>query len=139
MKTQSTFTYRTQLRLKDTDATGVLYFSEQFKFALETLEEFLKSRGLPWKALMDSPYLLPVVHAEADYFAPLKVGDEIEITLKIEKVGSSSVTFQYSFYSPEQMIEVGRASIVHVVVDKHTRTPIPVPELLKEIFELQAV
>ena len=32
------FIYRTHLRLRDTDATGVMYFSEQFKFALEAFE-----------------------------------------------------------------------------------------------------
>jgi 1,4-dihydroxy-2-naphthoyl-CoA hydrolase len=129
------FVYRTQLRLKDTDATGVLYFSEQFKFALETLEEFLKSRGLSWKALMESSYLLPVVHAESDYFAPLTVGDRLEISLKVGSIGSSSVTFQYSFHDPERMIEVGRAKIVHVAIDKQTRTSVPIPDFLKKILE----
>jgi YbgC/YbaW family acyl-CoA thioester hydrolase len=129
------FTYRTQVRLKDTDATGVLYFSEQFKFALETFEEFLKDRGFSLKELMVSPYLLPVVHADADYFAPMTVGDILEVTLKVGKIGTSSITLQYSFRDPERSIDVGRAEIVHVVVDKHTRTSVPLPDFLKEILE----
>jgi YbgC/YbaW family acyl-CoA thioester hydrolase len=129
------FIYRTQLRLKDTDATGVLYFSEQFKFAMEAFEEFLKERGFAWKELMASAFLLPVVHAEADYTAPLMVGDELEIILKVRKVGSSSVTLQYSFRSPERKIEVGRAEVIHVAIDKETRVPMPIPDFLRVILE----
>ena len=66
------FVHRTQVRLYHTDATGVLYFAEQFKLASETLEEFLKDRGFSSKELMSSAYFLPVVHAEADY--PLLCG-----------------------------------------------------------------
>ncbi len=129
------FTYLTQVRLKDTDATGVLYFSEQFKFALETFEEFLKERGFGWRELMASAYLLPVVHAEADYLAPMRVGDALEVSLKVAKIGSSSMTLQYHFRSPERKIEVGRAEIVHVVVDKETRASVPIPDFLRAILE----
>ncbi|MBS0604039.1 MAG: acyl-CoA thioesterase [Verrucomicrobia bacterium] len=131
------FIYRTQLRLKDTDATGVLYFSEQFKFALETFEEFLKDRGFSWRELMASPFLLPVVHAEADYIAPLMVGDELEVTLKVGKIGSSSMTLQYAFRDPERKIEVGRAEIVHVVVDRESRRSVPIPDFLRAILETE--
>jgi 1,4-dihydroxy-2-naphthoyl-CoA hydrolase len=129
------FHYRTQIRLKDTDATGVLYFSEQFKFALETFEEFLKDRGFSWRELMASPFLLPVVHAEADYIAPMMVGDELEIILKVAKVGTSSMTLQYSLRDPQRGMIVGRVEIVHVVVDKTTRTSVPIPDFLRAILE----
>ncbi len=133
------FTYHTQVRLKDTDATGVLYFSEQFKFALEAFEEFLKERGFGWRELMASAYFLPVVHAEADYLAPMRVGDALEISLKVGKIGSSSMTLQYSFRDPERKIEVGRAEIVHVVVDKETRASVPIPDFLRAILESELV
>ena len=133
------FIYRTQLRLKDTDATGVLYFSEQFKFALETFEEFLKERGFSWRELMASPFLLPVVHAEADYIAPLMVGDEMEIRLKVAKVGTSSITLHYSIRDRKRHCEVGKVEIVHVVVDKVTRTSVPIPDFLRVILENESL
>jgi 1,4-dihydroxy-2-naphthoyl-CoA hydrolase len=132
------FTYCTQIRLKDTDATGVLYFSEQFKFAMETFEEFLKNRGFSWEELMASSYFLPVVHAESDYFAPLRVGDPLQITLKVGKTGSSSITLQYAFFDPERKIEVGRAEIVHVVVDQKTRAAVPIPNFLRAILDVSS-
>jgi 1,4-dihydroxy-2-naphthoyl-CoA hydrolase len=129
------FTYRTQVRLKDTDATGVLYFSEQFKMALETFEEFLKERGFPLRQLLESTYLMPIVHAEADYLAPLMVGDELEIVLKVSKVGTSSVTLSYAFHDVVRKIDVGRVEIVHVVVEREKKTPVPIRDFLREILE----
>lgn len=133
------FTYPTRLRLKDTDATGVLYFSEQFKFAMEAFEEFLNVKGVAWKELMASPYLLPVVHAEADYLAPLRVGDALEISLKVTKIGTSSITLEYTFYDPKSKRDVGRVQIVHVTVDKNTLTAVPIPDFLRKILEDELV
>jgi YbgC/YbaW family acyl-CoA thioester hydrolase len=129
------FIYQTRVRLKDTDATGVLYFSEQFKFAMEAFEEFLKGRGLLLKELMATPYLIPVVHAEADYFAPLVVGDNLEIAMEVSQIGSSSITLRYTIFDPGRRIEVGKVQIVHVVIDKETKRPVPIPDFLRSVLE----
>lgn len=129
------FIYRTRVRLKDTDATGVLYFGEQFRMALEAFEEFLKERGFPLKQVLDSPYLMPIVHAEADYLAPLAIGDELEISLKVAKLGRSSVTVEFVFHAPDRKLDVGKVQIVHVVVDREKRASVPIPDFLRAILE----
>jgi len=129
------FIYQTRVRLKDTDATGVLYFSEQFKFAMEAFEEFLKRRGYSLRELMATPFLIPVVHAEADYFEPLVVGDALEIAMEVAKIGSSSITIKYTFFDPAKRIEVGKVQIVHVVIDKETKRPVPIPSFLRSVLE----
>ncbi|MGC1879278.1 MAG: thioesterase family protein [Rhabdochlamydiaceae bacterium] len=128
------FVYHTHVRLKDTDVTGVLYFTEQFRMAQEALEEFLKERGFPLRQLLDSPYLMPIVHARGDYFAPLTVGDELEISLKVVKLGTSSVTLEFTFHDPDRKFDVGKVQIVHVVMDKEKRVPIPIPDFIRTIL-----
>lgn len=128
------FVYRTKVRLKDTDATGVLYFSCLFNDAVEVFEEFLQDRGVPLKDWIASSIGMPVVHAEADYLAPLRVGDEVEICLTVEELGSTSVAFRYCFCDSKRNLEVGRVKMVHVVIDQKTGQPIPIPDSLKEIL-----
>ncbi len=128
------FTYRRKVRLQDTDATGVLYFSEQLKMALEAFEDFLSRHEMPLRRLIDSPFLLPVVHAEADYLAPVMVGDELDIQLTVEAVGTKSVTFAYRFVDVRKKINVGTAKIIHVTVDKQTRQSVPVPDTLRDFL-----
>lgn len=129
------FIYRTKIRLRDTDATGVLYFAEQFRLATEAFEEFLKECGFSLKELLNSQYLMPVVHAEGDYMAPLMVGDELEIFLKVVKIGSSSVTLQSVLRDPLRKIDVGRVEIVHVVVDRDQKNSVPIPAFLRRVLE----
>lgn len=131
------FTYRTQVRLRDTDATGVLYFTEQFRMALETFEEFLKVNGFSLKALLGSQYLMPIVHAEGDYFAPLTVGDELEITMKVGQVGTTSLTLNFTLHDPNRQIDTGKVQIVHVMIDREKKASVPFPDFIFKIFNLK--
>ncbi len=131
---QVMFTYHTKVRLKDTDATGVLYFSEQFKMALEAFEEFLFCQGFSLRELLDTSYLMPIVHAEADFIAPLRVGDPLEITVQVGKIGTSSIALQYAFFDPNRSISVGRVEIVHVVIDREKGVSVPIPDFLIKLL-----
>ena len=92
------FRHRTYIHLRDTDATGVLYFPSQFQLVSETLEAFLRARNFPLDKLFQSAYLLPVVHAEADYLAPVTVNTQLDIFLKRGPFGNSSLTLFYEFF-----------------------------------------
>ncbi len=129
------FSCKRVIHLQDTDATGVLYFAQQLRLALEVFEDFLHEKGQPLRSLIsDKDYLMPIVHAEADYFSSLMVGDALNIELTLEKMGTSSFTLGYRYFDEVSKEEKGKASIVHVTTSKETRTSIPIPEELKEIL-----
>lgn len=126
------FVYKLTIRLRETDATGVLYFADQFKLALEVFEAFLTASGYSLKAILaDSKFLTPIVHAESDYFAPLTVGDAVEVQCTVSHVGSSSFTCSYEFFNLQEEL-VGKTSLVHVAVSKETKKSIPIPEELRK-------
>jgi 1,4-dihydroxy-2-naphthoyl-CoA hydrolase len=136
------FSYKTNIQLKNTDATGVLYFAEKFSLALAALEEYLKNVNFSLgKLIYDTSFLMPIVHAEADYFAPLRVGDEVTVILHISHIGKSSFTVSYCFRKGKK--EVGTAKIIHVVISKKTGKSIPIPKqlvsLLQKILHLQEI
>lgn len=130
------FLHTTSIHLRDTDATGVLFFTEQMRLAVQAFEEYLKSTGSSLGALLDAcDCLMPIVHAEADYFAPLQMGDDIEITIELARIGNSSFTLNYKFIKVENRVEVGTASIVHVTVSKRTKSKISLPESLISVLQ----
>lgn len=130
------FLHTTSIHLRDTDATGVLFFTEQMRLAVQAFEEYLKSTGSSLRALLDAcDCLMPIVHAEADYFAPLQMGDDIEITIELACIGNSSFTLNYKFIKVENRVEVGTASIVHVTVSKRTKSKISLPESLISVLQ----
>lgn len=113
---------RVKIRLRDTDATGVLYFTEQMRLAMDVLEESFSLREM----LDKEDFLLPVVHAESDYLAPLMVGDEVEVTPSVQKIGTKSFSLHYQFCKEGK--KVGQVTITHVAVSKMDRNSIPIPQ-----------
>lgn len=125
------FTYQITIKLHETDAAGLLFFSHQFKLMHDAYEALLESWGLGFAILLlEKDYFLPIVHAESDFKAPLFVGDRITIEMKIAQIGSSSFTFAYTLRDEKKKI-VGTGKTVHVTIDKKTRTKIPLPTAIR--------
>ena len=122
------YTYQTKIKLHDTDAAGILFFSHQFEIVHDAYEALLEYIGFGFAELIrNKDYFLPIVHAESDYKMPLFVGDLIEIQVIVEKVGETSFTFGYKLLDTKQEL-VGTARTVHVTIDKKTRQKIPLPK-----------
>jgi len=133
------YTYQTKIKLHETDAAGLLFFSNQFKLIHDAYELLLESIGFGFAELIrEKSFFLPIVHSESDYKSPLFVGDLLEIQVTVSKVGKTSFTFSYKLLDVAQGL-VGTAQTVHVTMDKATRKKIPLPQDLRvKIDELYA-
>lgn len=129
------FIAKNQVRMHDTDMAGRLYFPRQFRFAHDALEDFLEKEGILFNDIFHKEtFVIVIVHAEADYFLPVFVGDRLEIHLHIEHIGTTSFSIKYRIFKSDQTL-VGLAKTVHVVLDKKTQKKIPLPNKLKLILE----
>ena len=124
------------LRLYESDSTGVIYFPQQLRMAQEQFEMFLEHNDLHLgKSLKKGELLLPVVHAEGDYLGPIQVGDELEIAMFVQKIGTSSFTLGCLFTNLHNQKIVGTTSVVHVALDRKAWTSMPIPENLLKILQ----
>lgn len=122
-----------KVRMHDTDMAGILYFPRQFRFAHDALEDFIESEGMTFEQIFHhEKFVFVIVHAEADYYMPVKVGDALEIHLYIERIGASSFTVAYKIYRQPNKELVGSAKTIHVSLESDTRVKIPLPEKLKK-------
>ena len=121
------FTYKTTVKMHDTDAAGILFFGHQFRLVHDAYEHFLEIIGFSFvKILSETNFFIPVIHAEADYKSPLAVGDRLTIKGRVEKVGESSFVIGYEIRNARNAI-VGTARTVHVTTNSKTRKKIPLP------------
>lgn len=120
-----------EVKLADTDAAGFLFFANLFKLAHDAYESFMASTGLGLNQIIQNmDYLLPIVHAEADYKTPLRLGDRFRIFLKSTVQHHSFVlTACFRDLSGEIAAEV---RTVHVAVSKVTGKKIPLSEQLRK-------
>ncbi len=126
------FKYQTTIKLHETDAAGLLFFSQQFKLIHDAYEELLESRGIGFPTMLKKrKYFLPIVHAESDYTKPLFVGDRLTIEVTVGPIGRTSFSFLYHLLKNKNTL-VGTAKTVHVTILKKTGKKIPLPkEILK--------
>ena len=126
--------YKTKIKLHETDAAGLLFFSNQLKLVHDAYESLLEKAGVGFsKLIREKKYFLPIIHAEADYKAPLFVDDHITIQVRVAHVGTTSFTFDYQLFNKKQL--VGTAKTVHVTTDKKTRRKIPLPPDMRRAIE----
>ncbi len=129
------FMYKRTIRVQDTDATGVLYFANQLQIGMEAFEEFLTAQGFSIHEMVaQKKFLLPVVHAEADFSAPLYLGDQLEVTLTFSRIGNRSFTHTSDILKGGK--KVGTATIIHAVLCPKKGKSIPIPPILKSLFNL---
>ncbi|MCP5047565.1 MAG: acyl-CoA thioesterase [bacterium] len=127
------FEYKTTIKLHETDAAGLLFFANQFRLVHDAYEAFMESRDMGLgKLLTSKPFLLPIVHAETDYKAPLRVGDVIMITIRVKRKGTSSFTLAHELHKNDTL--AGSGETVHACLDTKTGKPIPLPNPLSDIL-----
>ena len=128
------FKAQNQVRMHDTDMAGILYFARQFRFAHDTLEDFVESLGYTFDQVFHrEKFVFVIVHAESDYYTSLRVGDKLEIELTIEKIGESSFTVVYHIYKLDKTL-VGKVKTVHVTLNSDSRVKMPIPSHFRELL-----
>jgi 1,4-dihydroxy-2-naphthoyl-CoA hydrolase len=130
------FIAENKVRMHDTDMAGIIYFASQFRYVHDAWEDFAESIGLGLDHLFrNEDFVFVIVHAEANFLAPLKVGDLLEVHLRVTKVGTASFTTEYQIYRKSDEKCVGTAQLVHVTLNGKTRQKIDIPERLRQLLQ----
>ena len=125
--------FETSIKLYQTDAAGLLFFSRLFEIAYDAYQDLLERSQLRLSEILKNEHFLtPVVHAEADYRVPLEAGDHVEVKITVANIGRSSCTLLYDIVKNNQI--AGKVKTILVCIDKRFGEKISMPERLKEIL-----
>lgn len=128
------FTHRLTIQLHHTDAYGIIFFANQFKFCHDAFQALLDDLGFPLPPTRhDVPSMFVIVHAECDYKAPIHVGDKLTVEVFAEKIGTTSLIMGYRFTNQHGVL-VGIGKTVHVFIDTKTSQKVPLTEVVKTAF-----
>jgi len=79
-----------------------------------------------------------VAESGCSYFAELHYPDDVLVGLRVERLGTSSVTYGLGLFARTRAGEVGpiaaKGRWVHVYVDAQNRRPVPIPEPLRALL-----
>ncbi len=127
---RSPFVFSFRVSLHDTDAAGVMFFAHLFRHAHDAYEAFMTDIGLPLDALIRAgKTALPLVHAEADYQAPMRHGDRIDVEVRVADVARRGFRLSYRFLDATGQ-SAATALTVHVRVRPGTTGAEALPDEL---------
>ncbi len=127
-----TYDYDFTIRFAHVDSAGIAFFSRVYEICHEAFESLLTEAGLPLGFVInDQGWAMPVVHSEANYKAPMRLGDQVLVRASIERLGNSSVTFAYDVEGADGSTRV-RARLTHAFIDTQTFRPCAAPTSFQE-------
>jgi 1,4-dihydroxy-2-naphthoyl-CoA hydrolase len=128
------FAYKYRVVLGDTDAAGVIFYANQFRIINYAYEEFLNSCDMSiYRILNKETFGVPIVRAESDFLAPIRVSDELIIELELDFISNSSYGVNYKIYNCDRLC--GSAKTIHVCIDMKTGNKIPLPESMVAVLK----
>ncbi len=116
-----------KVRFADTDANGHAFFANYLVFADEVLGEYWGELGLDVSDVVGQDFLTFTVNANIDFLGESLAGDTLEVEVKSERIGNSSVVIGFSLRNLRTEELTGRGSFTYVFVDKQTRKSCPIP------------
>jgi YbgC/YbaW family acyl-CoA thioester hydrolase len=128
---QTPFLYPSRIRLAQSDAGGVVFFTRPLELFHEAFEAFLDDRGSSSSvaSILDAGAIaLPIVEANEVLKAPLFVGDAVVVGISVERVGTSSFILRGTITRGDDVAVQTRT--VHVCIDRKTRAKAALPTTL---------
>jgi acyl-CoA thioester hydrolase len=120
----------TRVGFSETDAQGVVYYGRYLPYFDVARTEY--HRHLGRVSLAGHAFVMRA--ATLEYHAPARFDDLLEVFVRVERIGRTSVTFDYAAYrvgeddeGAEDVLMV-TAKQTLVLIDPDKRAPAPVPE-----------
>lgn len=114
------------------DPAGVLFFGNIFRLAHKVYEEFFHDGN--YNEIFRNPrYAFPIVHTEADFFAPMRFGESYNAALDFELSGEKRYLVKIHFHNPDGG-ESARVTMVNAVVDIASGRSVKIPDEIISLF-----
>lgn len=112
-----TYSKQYRYRFGDIDDAGIAYYPKFFHYFHCAFEDWWSEElGIAYPTLMhDEDLGFPVVHVDADFFAPIRYGDEPFLHVGVLRVGGASVEFGFWMRIPGADPEIRCAARITTV------------------------
>ena len=131
------FIDRRAIRFQDIDAAGIIFYPRVLEMFHDAYGAFLAFAGCPLASVVKArEWIAPVRHAEADYFKPLRFGDEVSVEICRAHVTETEATLGYRVvrHPDDEVCVVGQ--VVHTFVACATFTRMAMPEAVSRALLL---
>lgn len=134
LKSEFGFYHRLRVRWAETDPQGIVFNGHYLTYFDVAITEFWRALGIPYPSTVERFGLdLFVVKATVEYHAPAHYDDELEIGVRVGRIGNSSMQFVLGIFRGEAHLISGE--VIYVAAHPQTRQPQPVPQPMRALLE----
>ena len=122
-----------RVRYAETDQMGVVHHAAYLPWLEVARTEYLRQRGLPYKALEERGINMPVLKVEIEYLRPALYDDLLSVSAKLEAASAVRFRFFYEVRRDQDEALLCRGRTFHAATGRDGR-PKRVPAELMRIL-----
>lgn len=125
--TTTTFTAHRRVRFSDCDPAGIVFFPKYFVMLNGFVEQwFDEGLQVPYASLVGVRRAgLPTVRLEVDFTAVTRHGDDLQLELRVARLGRSSLILHHRFSCAGELRFAARQVLVCTSLETHRPQALP--------------
>lgn len=129
------FTVTRDIRFSDSDPAGIVFYAEFFRMFNDLFEDWLVKRlGIDFAHQFQvEQRMFPLVHVDVDFKEARRMGQSMDLTLVLTRLGRSSIG--YDVICHDDGLEILHARFVTCVASKKTMQTIEIPDDIRTKME----
>ena len=106
--------HRKEIRVyyEDTDMAGIVYYANYLRFIERARSDWVREVGIDQLALKEAGVVFAVRRVEADYIAPARYGDVIEVRTRLENLSAAKMVMAQEVWREGALIFTANVAIV---------------------------
>ena len=118
----------------ETDMAGIAHFANYFRWMEEVEHAFFRSVGLSVSMQHDGMHVgWPRVSTACEFFGPVRFEDEVQLRLRVVKLGDKSFSYEVDFVLKGRRMALGKTtSVCCELRPDGTMRSIPIPPSIRE-------
>jgi acyl-CoA thioester hydrolase len=130
------YSYRSTAYWSETDAAGIVHFSNYFRYCERAEEEFFRKLlgGFP-DILNRYGVIVPRVRASCDYHHPIYPHDDFRVDIVDIEIGNRSLKYRFEVFNESRAVKAADCEIVVAIVDPSVMKSIEIPSQLRELLK----
>jgi 4-hydroxybenzoyl-CoA thioesterase len=122
----------------DTDAAGVVFYPNYFRWFDQATHELLRSISYPASRMFKEGFIIPLVETHAEFLSPVFYDDLISISSRIAEVRTRAFRVQHQIRKGEELVCDGYEVRMWVrTAPGEELVPEPIPDSLRRALSSQ--
>jgi YbgC/YbaW family acyl-CoA thioester hydrolase len=125
--------HRLRVRWAEVDMQKIVFNGHYLMYFDTAMADYWRALALPYEHTMHAlGGDLYVKKASVEYHASARYDDQLDVGLKCQRIGTSSIQFMGAIFCGEQLLIT--SELIYVYANPATQTSLPVPPRLRDIF-----